>query len=59
MAARNLTAEALTPEQLDQLADVSATDVQSAQAAWKRDAPLRFRNLLDATPVAAEEDEEL
>lgn len=49
--------EALTPQELAKLAEVSPSDVQAAKSAWRRDAPTAFRNLLDAT-VPDEEDEE-
>lgn len=45
---RNLQAEDLPEAQLERLADVSASDVQLARAAWRKDAPPTLRNLLDA-----------
>ena len=37
----------LTPEQLDQAAQVTPTDVAIARATWNRDAPAKLRELLD------------
>lgn len=38
-------------EDLDALSEVSAQDITEAQAAWRKDAPADFRDLLDATPA--------
>jgi hypothetical protein len=40
--------EPWTNEQIAALAEVSATDVARAKRQWRRDAPPRFKDLLDA-----------
>lgn len=51
MPRRDLRPLGSTDLELDALAEVSASDVQDAQLAWKKDAPERFANLLDATAI--------
>lgn len=59
MPIRNLRHQSLTDVELERLSSVSATDEQAARAAWKKDAPAPFRNLLDAkVPEEDEEDED-
>ncbi len=38
-----------TSEQIAALAEVSAGDITRAGRQWEKDAPVRFRDLLDAT----------
>jgi hypothetical protein len=45
---RNLNARRLTSQQLDRAASISPTDIAHAKAAWRTDAPYRYRSLLDA-----------
>jgi hypothetical protein len=40
-----------TPEQLDELAKVTPTDILKAQEAWRNAAPKKFKTLLDAQTV--------
>ena len=40
-----------TPEQLDELAKVTPTDIVKAQEAWRNAAPKEFKTLLDAETV--------
>ncbi len=40
----------LSDEELDDLSEISPQDIAEAQAAWRRDAPPEFRDLLDAKP---------
>lgn len=40
----------LTPEQLDQAAEVTPVDVAQARALWQQAAPMPFIDLLDAAP---------
>ncbi len=40
-----------TPEQLDELAKVTPTDIVKAQELWRSSAPKEFKTLLDAETV--------
>lgn len=46
----------LTDEQLDQLAVVTAADIEKAKAFWRNNAPAQFKTLLDAQTVEEEEE---
>lgn len=48
---RILNARRLTSQQLDRAASISPTDIAHAKAAWRNDAPYRYRSLLDAMEV--------
>ena len=40
----------LTPEQLDQAAEVTPVDVAQARSLWREHAPAPLKSLLDAVP---------
>ena len=40
----------LTDKQLDQLAEVTPTDIEKAKVAWRAAVPDEFKTLLDAQP---------
>lgn len=44
----------LTDRELDELSRVGPEDVERAKAAWRRYAPARWRELLDARPIGEE-----
>lgn len=41
----------LTDAQLDQMSEVTQTDIEKAKAFWRNNAPAEFETLLDAEPV--------
>lgn len=47
----------LTDEELELLAEVTEEDIEKAKKLWKKHAPAKFKNLLDAEAVELEEDE--
>lgn len=44
----------LTDEQLDQLAEVTPTDIEKAKVFWRTHAPEEFKTLLDAETIDEE-----
>ena len=44
----------LTDEQLDQLAEVTPTDIEKAKVSWRINAPEEFKTLLDAETIDEE-----
>lgn len=44
----------LTDEQLDQLAEVTPTDIEKAKVFWRTHAPKEFKTLLDAQTIEEE-----
>jgi hypothetical protein len=44
----------LTDEQLDQLAEVTPTDIEKAKLFWRAHAPDEFKTLLDAQTIDEE-----
>lgn len=39
---------ALSPADLDRLSVVTTADIEASKAAWRRNTPRKFKNLLDA-----------
>lgn len=56
--AGDLEAPEYTQEELDTLAEITFEDIDLAKTAWERDAPPRYRGLLDAEIVEVETDED-
>jgi hypothetical protein len=44
----------LSDEQLDQLAEVTPTDIEKAKVFWRTHAPEEFKTLLDAETIEEE-----
>jgi hypothetical protein len=44
----------LTDQQLDELSQLSAADIERAKAFWRNFAPKKYKTLLDAKPVKEE-----
>lgn len=47
----------LTDEQLDELSQVTPTDIEKAKAFWRNNAPTEFKSLLDAQTIDDEEEQ--
>lgn len=43
-----------TQEQLRQLSEITEEDIRDARRFWKQTAPVRYKNLIDATPLEEE-----
>lgn len=43
-------------EQLSRFAAISDEDIERSRSTWKSDAPARFKELLDAEPVIADDE---
>lgn len=55
MADKRRTAQQLSADELDQLAEITPADILHAQNAWREDASKGFKDLLDAPPDDVEE----
>jgi hypothetical protein len=54
MPARNMRVTLNSESELDKLAEISASDVERAQARWHQVAPLGFRDLADVTELTGD-----
>lgn len=48
-------ARKLNKKQMQRATEITKRDIERARTSWKEDAPVRFRNLLDAKKQSIEE----